>query len=142
MGEALSHTYSGACHCKNITFEVAGAIQYVVFCHCHQCQKIHSAPFAAWVGFYTKNYTITGDLTFYKTKYSERGFCPICSSCITFRYHNRDWPNYEENEIAFARSCFDTDIVYDGAEHIFINKQANWFHFQDDLPKIECGEAD
>lgn len=127
--------FSGQCYCGSVKFEVKADIQYMSHCHCKQCQIIHGAPFATWVGFYTKEYELAGPIKFYQTQHARRGFCSECGSNILFQYTDPSFSHYVENEIAFARPCFNEKISFNEAKHIFMDEQADWFKFKDHLPK-------
>jgi hypothetical protein len=41
---AAEETYSGSCHCGDVTFEVKGLPEWTAICHCSICRITHSAP--------------------------------------------------------------------------------------------------
>mmetsp|Transcript_7027 Transcript_7027/g.10679 ORF Transcript_7027/g.10679 Transcript_7027/m.10679 type:complete len:177 (+) Transcript_7027:100-630(+) len=60
--------YSASCHCKAVRYEVLTDPETAKLCHCHDCQKLHGAPYE-WVCIFHKRnvrfVTGTDQLYFY-----------------------------------------------------------------------------
>jgi hypothetical protein len=53
-------TIDGTCHCGAIRFEANINPDYVVLCHCTDCQTFSSAPYRASVPVKAENFTLHG----------------------------------------------------------------------------------
>ena len=78
---------TGSCHCNAITLTARVNPDYVVMCHCTDCQTISSAPYRVSVPVKTENLRLTGPLTTYvKVGGSGRQraltFCSVCGSAV------------------------------------------------------------
>ena len=77
----------GACHCGKISYEAEINPDYVVICHCTDCQTISGAPYRASVPAKAENFMLHGDpKTYIKTADSGTkrvlAFCVDCGSAI------------------------------------------------------------
>jgi hypothetical protein len=81
-------TIDGACHCGAIRFEANINPDYVVLCHCTDCQTFSSAPYRASVPVKAENFRLEGQPTEYvKTGGSgARVAVAFCGSCGTALY--------------------------------------------------------
>src|SRR5262245_61542598 len=77
----------GSCHCGEITYEADINPDYVVICHCTDCQNISGAPYRANVPVLPENFTLRGTpKTYMKTADSGNkivhAFCGNCGSAL------------------------------------------------------------
>lgn len=93
------------CCCGGLKVETTADPQFVVMCHCHECQRRTGAPFGVSAYFAEDDLKITGRSTAYKrstdTGRSLTGqFCPTCGTTVHWRAELRpDW-------IGVAVGCF------------------------------------
>ena len=78
---------SGSCHCGAVSFSARVNPEYVVMCHCTDCQTISSAPYKVSVPVLADNLHLTGELSRY-VKMGGSGtkrlltFCGVCGSAV------------------------------------------------------------
>jgi hypothetical protein len=77
----------GACHCGKINYEAEVNPEYVVICHCTDCQTMSGAPYRASVPAKAENFTLRGEpKTYVKTAASGNkrvlAFCADCGSAL------------------------------------------------------------
>lgn len=77
----------GACHCGNIRYEAEVNPNYVVLCHCTDCQTMSGAPYRVNMPVLVEKFTIRGEPKRY-VKIGSSGakivttFCDTCGSPI------------------------------------------------------------
>jgi hypothetical protein len=77
----------GACHCGAVRFEADVNPDYVVLCHCTDCQTFSSAPYRASVPVKAENFVLHGTPTEY-VKTADSGakrtvaFCGVCGTAL------------------------------------------------------------
>ena len=77
----------GGCHCGNISYEADINPEYVVICHCADCQTFSGAPYRAGVPVKAENFQLRGQPKIYvKTARSGNkramAFCADCGSAL------------------------------------------------------------
>jgi hypothetical protein len=77
----------GCCHCGRISYEAEINPDYVIICHCTDCQTISGAPYRVTVPVKTENFKLQGQpKTYVKTAASGNkrvlAFCADCGSAI------------------------------------------------------------
>jgi hypothetical protein len=77
----------GRCHCGKISYEAEINPDYVIICHCTDCQTISGAPYRVTVPVKAENFKLHGQpKTYVKTADSGNkrvlGFCADCGSAI------------------------------------------------------------
>jgi len=84
----------GACHCGAIRCEADINPDFVVLCHCTDCQTFSSAPYRASVPVKAENFRLTGAPTEYvKTADSgARRAVAFCGTCGTALYSTAEAP--------------------------------------------------
>jgi len=110
-------------------------------CHCHQCQRIHGAAFATWIGFKTSDYEIVdpeGLFKIYDSGKADRGFCSHCGSSFFFKNHPENEATEWKGYIYFTKANITTDIDFEPQEHIFYESHAPWIQIADELPKKDA----
>jgi hypothetical protein len=77
----------GSCHCRNIRYEAEINPDYVILCHCTDCQTMSGAPYRINVPVLVEKFIIRGELQRY-IKIGSSGteitttFCGTCGSPI------------------------------------------------------------
>ena len=77
----------GCCHCGKISYEAEVNPDYVIICHCTDCQTISGSPYRVTVPVKTENFKLRGQpKTYVKTAASGNkrvlAFCADCGSAI------------------------------------------------------------
>lgn len=78
---------NGSCHCNAISFTARINPEYVVMCHCTDCQTISSAPYRVSVPVKAENLNLSGSVSTY-VKVGGSGtkrllaFCGVCGSAV------------------------------------------------------------
>ncbi len=77
----------GSCHCGKIGYEAEINPDYVIICHCNDCQTISGAPYRANVPVKRENFMLRGQpKTYVKTAASGNkvvlSFCADCGSAL------------------------------------------------------------
>jgi len=77
----------GGCHCGRISYEADIDPDYVIICHCTDCQALSGAPYRATVPVKAENFKLHGQPKIY-IKTADSGnkralaFCADCGSAI------------------------------------------------------------
>ncbi|MEM7462050.1 MAG: GFA family protein [Pseudomonadota bacterium] len=127
----MADKHSGGCLCGAVTFEVAGPLRPILFCHCNQCRK-QSGHFYAATSAPVSAILISGEnrITWYESSTrAKRGFCSICGSALF-------WKMNDESEMSILAGSFDepTELVAD--KHIFCESKGDYYEIGDGLPQI------
>lgn len=105
-GEAPS-VLDGSCLCGAVRFEVRGAPEELVHCHCRMCQKAHGAAYASFALVRHEDFVLlAGDDKLVRYRSSDaatRTFCAACGSALQFLRDGRD-------TFGLAVSALDTRI--------------------------------
>lgn len=77
----------GGCHCGAIAYEADIDPDYVVICHCTDCQAMSGAPYRVNVPVLLENFTLRGEPSRYEKVGSSGArsvttFCAVCGSPI------------------------------------------------------------
>jgi len=85
-GKCGLSTYTGQCLCGQVKYSLEGKPVAVVDCHCSQCRRAHSAPYAPLAIYETDKLKVTegqAALNVYRTGGNEfRYFCNKCSGKV------------------------------------------------------------
>jgi hypothetical protein len=125
-------SFSGACLCKEVQFTYQPPSLWCAHCHCSLCQRAHGAPVVTWVGVAEARFILTRDNAlrwYHSSADSERGFCSRCGSTLFFR--SERWPG----EIHIVRTNIDGSIDVVPSAHVHCESRADWFPFEDTLPR-------
>ncbi|HET6389843.1 GFA family protein [Hyphomicrobium sp.] len=121
---------TGGCLCQGVRFEIAGALNPIVACHCSQCAKT-SGNFAAMASTATSNVTMLSDETlrwFQSSDTVNRGFCSRCGS-------NLFWKDGRSPEIYITAGTIDQPVGVKIAEHIHVTSKSDYYDITDGLPQ-------
>ncbi len=127
--------YIGGCLCGKVRFEITGAIQDIVHCHCSRCRKAQGSAFA------TNGNVNVDDFHFLKGKRHLTGyestpgqikyFCKYCGSPIISRTKS------VKDKVRVRVGTIETDITERPVGHIFVASKANWEEIEAKLPQYE-----
>jgi len=79
-----------------------------------------------------QQFRLTADATprwYHSSADSEHGFCPHCGSTLFFR--SERWPG----QIHIVRTNIDGNIDVEPSVHVHCESRAQWFRFEDSLPR-------
>ena len=125
-------SFKGACLCGDVQFAYEPPSLWCAHCHCSLCQRAHGGAVVTWVGVAEQRFHLTsgGALRWYRSSVdSERGFCSHCGSTLFFR--SERWPG----EMHSVRSNIEGTIDVEPSGHVHCESQAQWFLFEDALPR-------
>jgi len=80
-------TYQGGCYCGSVRFEINGAINDTVMCHCNLCRKLHGHV-SSYARFDRQDLELVRDdgLRWYRlSEKTDRGFCKECGTGLFWR---------------------------------------------------------
>lgn len=121
----------GSCLCGAVSYEVAGAFQFIGHCHCSMCRKSHGAAFATWGMVSPDQFRWTSGAEFVEGYPSspgrERCFCRKCGSPLASTHDGK------VTEVAVG--TVDGDPGARPREHIFVGSRAPWYEIADALPQ-------
>lgn len=122
----------GSCFCGAVAYR-AESLGPIGHCHCHTCQKIHSAAFATTAraprsGFgWTRGVDIVASIE--STPGKLRHFCPRCGSHLVAEWKDQD-------AVIVRVASLDTPLPSKPVIHIWTSHQADFFDFDDGLPRL------
>ncbi len=134
------HIYKGGCLCGKVQFEITGAIQNIIYCHCSLCRKAQGSAFATNGNVNADDFRFVSgehELTGYsanadQTKY----FCKHCGSPI---FSKKD---SQPDTVRIRLGTIESDIEERPSAHIFVTSKANWENISGDVPQYEAYEPD
>lgn len=129
-----SDIYKGCCLCGAVKFEISGAINDIIMCHCSLCRKAQGSAFATNANVSKNDFhfeqgeaNLTGfEATPGQTKY----FCKTCGSPIMSQQVAHP------DNIRIRLGIIESDITERPQAHLFVGSKANWETISDDLPQI------
>ncbi len=127
--------YHAACLCGAVKYEIHGAIDDIVYCHCSQCRKAQGSAFASNGNVKKEDFSLVSgadQLTEYESSAGNyKYFCKQCGSPIMNKKDNRP------DVVRIRLGSIESDIRERPQAHIFVTSKANWDHICDDLPQYE-----
>lgn len=133
MTNPLKH--AGGCLCGAVRYEIAGAIEKIVYCHCQRCRKASGSAFVAVAPVLQSNFAITQGQQHLKNYQSPAGvsrvFCGECGSPI-IGYRDSDPGN-----IRLRIGSLDTPLEEKVSAHIFVASKAEWYDIHDHAPQYD-----
>lgn len=120
--------WSGGCLCGDLRYLVKGEPYWAGHCHCLMCQKISGAPFTTGVLFKPDEFEWTkGKPAYYQSSdIARRGFCPRCSSHLTWE---------SEKELGLFVGSLDQADDIEPTCHIWTSEMRCWLKLDDGLPR-------
>ena len=133
----MSKALLGGCLCGEIRYECTGQLQIPVYCHCRDCQKSHSAPFAAEASVasgsivYTKGQPARFTMKANSGSDKHHEFCPACATILV------GWSDaYPEVKMIQLVSLDDPELVQPVA-HLFTESAISLACLNDGLPQFK-----
>ena len=118
---------TGSCLCGAVTYEIAGEITAVHYCHCSRCQKRTGSAFQASAICQRSDFCwVKGKKLIQNTPHNT--FCSLCGSSV---------PKLIDDDLFWipAGCLGDSDIQFEA--HQFVGNKASWFEIADDLVQYQ-----
>lgn len=121
----------GGCLCGALRYEVRGAPQVVVLCHCSTCRRSTGAPVVAWATFDRSAFAVVEGKaeSVSSSPGVERGFCGRCGSQITWSAERL--PGLIDVTVA----TLDDPSALPPEMHIWESRRVPWLELADSLPR-------
>lgn len=128
----------GSCFCQSVQYRAEGLASAVAHCHCSTCRKIHAAAFntGALTPYDGFQWTKGADLVCYieTSPGKRRWFCPKCGSHLVAEY-----PDAKRRVLRIG--SLDSPVPDQPSAHIWTSEKADFFEFDDGLPRLAEGAA-
>ncbi len=118
--------WTGGCQCGGIRYEVTGAPQQVVVCHCTDCQRQSGSAFGMTLVVREENFRLTqGEPKTFASK-SDAGrpklgaFCPECGTRI---YHKPEW---RKGTVSVKPGTLDDTSMLKPDMHLWTSNKQTW----------------
>lgn len=123
--------HRGGCLCGEVRYEVDGAIDRVLICHCAMCRRGAGAPSVAWASAPTDAVKIAGStLRWYDSSpRGRRGFCERCGSSLFFVDPT------ELAEIDLSVATLDDPDALPPSGHIYVPSKIAWVSLEPGLAR-------
>ena len=131
--QSLEESHKGSCLCGAVQFEVRGALDSVIACHCTQCRKT-SGHYVAATAAKLENFTVVEErgLQWYRSsEFAQRGFCQYCGSSLF-------WKHDERESISICAGTLDGITGLSTVLHIGLNDAGDYYA----IPPHEPGIGD
>jgi len=129
---STEQTTSGHCLCGAVTFEVAGQLRPIMYCHCEQCRR-SSGHFVAATACRRTQLDIRGEenIKWYRSSSTaQRGFCRHCGSNLFWLpEHGRYWGVWA--------GSLDRPTGLRASSHIYVHMASDYYDIDDGLPQYE-----
>ncbi|EGF32987.1 hypothetical protein IMCC9480_1507 [Oxalobacteraceae bacterium IMCC9480] len=128
-------TYTGACLCGGIQFQIQAELNPIQVCHCSQCRKAQGGPFATNIPVAKATFVLTSGSELLKRFESSAGkyrhFCGNCGSPI---YSSRETlPDSVRVRAGLINESITTGVAF----HAHVGSKCEWFPIDDDLPQFQ-----
>ena len=124
---------TGSCLCGAVTYEIAGELAPIQFCHCSMCRRASGAGFATNMPVRAADFRITSGEARLKAYRSspgkERVFCGDCGSPIISRSEG------DPGNVRVRAGTLDEPAPTHAAFHFHTDSKATWLPISDDLPQ-------
>jgi hypothetical protein len=122
--------------CGAVRYEIRGAPDRILNCHCASCRKHTGAPMATLAVLTLAQVEFSGQprALFKSAPGVERGFCRDCGSTLTWETEFSD----EGRVCAIHISSFDVPDELPPNAHSFYPEKRPWFEALDDLPRHQA----
>ena len=127
----------GSCLCGNVRYEISGALDRLLHCHCSQCRKAHGAAFGTYARVKRADFRFfAGErevASYASSPGVRRTFCQRCGASLQFIRDSKP------EAIWVTAGTLDDDPDIRPSHHIFVGSKAPWFEIADGLPQYERG---
>jgi hypothetical protein len=125
--------HKGSCLCGSVTYEIAGELGPIVFCHCANCRKATASAFNVAAPVAKVDYRIlTGEEFLAEHQSSPGVYRVFCRGCGSPLFSKRDTM---PDTFRVRLGTLDTPVPGRPTAHIFTAEKADWFQICDDLPQ-------
>lgn len=124
----------GRCYCGAVAYEILGAFEYALVCHCTDCQRVTGSAFKPFAAVATDRLRVIegeeaiermGDAT------GHNAFCRLCGSLLFSMVRGGSHYHVTLGTIEGARAPTPS-------AHIFVRSKAPWHTIADGLPQHEA----
>ena len=125
-----ARSYTGACMCGAVRYDVSGELDDPHLCHCGMCQR-QSGHCVAGAGARRSELTISGEQNvtwFQSSSIARRGFCKICGSKL-FWDDGGEW-------VGLNMGSLDQPTGLKLDRHIFVEDKPDYYEIEDKLPQF------
>ena len=127
--------HTGGCRCGAIRFEASAEPFYTSYCHCSDCRRASGAPVAAFVGFRTADFTMSGKAATYGQAPIKRSFCSTCGAPLAYTDARIS------DQIFIMLGAMDKPENYPPRVHGYVGEALPFLHLEDGLPRFESNTA-
>lgn len=123
--------FSGACHCKSISWKATFPVKTVVRCHCENCRRLQGSDYSTWVVVASKSFQLNTGASFvkeYKSGKSSRSFCPQCGTTVYLR-NGKHFPDDIVLPLGIVESYSEN---LKPQAHVYTGNMADWVKIQSD----------
>lgn len=123
---------TGSCLCGAVTYEIAGPLSPVVYCHCSQCRR-QSGHFYATTNVARADLRLIredGLAWFRSSERARRGFCKMCGSPLFWQHDGTD-------RIAILAGGLASPTGLVEGRHIFVADKGDYYTIDDGLPQFQ-----
>lgn len=126
-------SFSGACLCGAVSFEVTRSHLAAVHCYCGMCRRAHGGAFSTHVPMREDQFNMhSGSLETYASSLEgRREFCPECGTHVLVHGQTAD------RSVAVPAGLFAPGTPIEVTSHIFVQDKVAWYQIRDDLPQFE-----
>ena len=130
----LTMAEAGGCHCGAVRYEVKGAPQHVMLCHCQDCRKSSGAPLVAWAAFAEAEFRLVeGEpVAFNSSGQAWRHFCARCGTGLYYR-NAQMLPGIVDIQAV----TLDNPAAFPADAHIQVAEQIGWMTTAHELPGFQ-----
>ncbi len=127
---------TGSCLCKQVRFEVRGALGPVRLCHCPACKRATGTAFSANARIRAQDLALTAGRALISEYESSpgirRAFCSRCGSPVYARV------DAEPDGLRIRLGSLNEDPGVRPVAHVWVGDKADWFTITDELPQLQA----
>lgn len=128
-----ARTLVGRCFCGRVTYEVADAFRYAVYCHCSLCRRRTGSAFKALAGIAAEKLALRAEDADVATLGGDGWHDVSCRHCGSLLYavvRDGTFVHVAMGTLAEAPSIRPS-------MHVFVGSKAPWYEINDDLPRFD-----
>ena len=129
----MTEIHTGQCLCGAVKYQVRGAMDGAIGCHCGQCRRT-SGHYTAGALVRRDGVTITEDrgLKWYQSSpEARRGFCAECGSSVLWDYLAGD-------AMGIFLGSLDTPTGLAMTRHVFVGDKGDYYEITDGTPQHDA----
>ena len=133
----MAAIYTGGCQCGAIRYEVTGAPDKIVACHCSDCQRQSGSAFGMTMVVAEAAFRLTkGEVNTFELKSDAGrtklgGFCPHCGSRI---FNKTDW---RPGMISVKPGTLDDSSWLTPQIHLWTSRKQSWIAIPEEVEAYE-----